>query len=169
MNSSEKSEQEYIKIYAEFADAIFRHCYYRISHTEEAEDMVQVVFMKGWQNIQNGKDVKNIRALLYKIANDAIVDYYRKKKPVSLDNLQESGFDPSGTDFKAEMENIIEGKDMINLLGQLDSKYRESVIMRFIDDLSPKEIAEITGESENNVSVRINRGLKQIREMLNKE
>ena len=39
--------------------------------------------------------------------------------------------------------------------------------MRYIEDLAPKEIAEITQESENNVSVKIHRGIKKLRELLN--
>jgi DNA-directed RNA polymerase specialized sigma24 family protein len=39
--------------------------------------------------------------------------------------------------------------------------------MRYVNDYSPKEIASILGESENAVSVRINRGIKKVQEMLN--
>lgn len=160
------TEQDYLKAYSEFADAIFRHCYFRVSDETLAEDMVQNVFMKAWEYIERGNKVGNLRALLYKIANDLIVDHYRKKKTLSLDNLQEGGFDPASHHNKESLENVIAGKDMLELLSQLDEKYRKPVVMRFIDDLSPKEIAELLGESENSVSVWINRGLKKIRELL---
>jgi RNA polymerase sigma factor (sigma-70 family) len=49
----------------------------------------------------------------------------------------------------------------------LDKKYRDVILMRYVNDYSPKEIAEILGQSENAVSVRINRGLKKVQEMIN--
>ena len=57
---------------------------------------------------------------------------------------------------------------MIEVIGWLDEKYRDVVLMRYVDELSPKEISEVVGESENNVSVRIHRGLKQLKEILRK-
>jgi RNA polymerase sigma-70 factor (ECF subfamily) len=59
--------------------------------------------------------------------------------------------------------NIIDSKQVYRLLAELDETYRPIVIMRFIDELSPKEIALVLGLSENVVSVRLNRGIKKLR------
>ena len=77
------------------------------------------------------------------------------------------GFE-QGFDEIENTETAIDAKLVISTINQLDEKYREAVLMRYIDELSPKEIAEITGDSENNISVRIHRGLQQLRDILNK-
>ena len=51
-------------------------------------------------------------------------------------------------------------------LRQIDDKYSQAVIMRYIDDLSPEEIAQILGENKNVISVRIHRGLKKLKELM---
>ncbi len=165
------NEQDFLTTYEDFSDALFRHCYFRISDRSTAEDMVQNIFIKAWEYLEKGNEVKNLRALLYKIANDMIIDEYRRKKALSLDELRDQGFDLSssegGRDSASVIETGIEAKDMLKLLDGLDHKYREVIVMRYINEFSPQEISQMIGESENNVSVRLNRALKQMRELLN--
>ena len=59
--------------------------------------------------------------------------------------------------------------EVIGLLQQLDAKYRDAFIMRYVGELSVKEIAGILGEAENTVSVHIHRAVKQVRVLLKHE
>lgn len=164
LNSSEKNE-EFLLAYENYSDAIFRHCFFRIFNREEAVDIAQESFIRTWEYIAKGNEVQNIRAFLYRVANNLIIDRSRKKKALSLDELQEYGFDP-GKDESATLNHTVEGREALEMLTELDKKYQDVIVMRFIDDLSPKEIAEILNESENAVSVRIHRGLKKAREVM---
>ena len=101
------------------------------------------------------------------MANNLIIDEYRKKKSISLEMLQEkSGFDKAANDDKRTLIST-EIDTILVHINKLDEKYREVILMRYINDFSPKEIAEILGQSENAVSVRINRGIKKVQAMLN--
>ncbi len=157
-------EQQFLEAYDTYADALFRHCYFRVFEREQAKDLVQEVFMKTWEYMVQGNQVKNIRALLYRIANNMIIDAWRKKKALSLEALQEEGFQPAMP--PSNLHAMIEGKEAAMLLQQLEPSYREVVVMRYIDDLSPKEIAEVLGESADAVSVRIHRGLEKVRQLM---
>ncbi len=159
--------QEFSKAYEDFADAIFRHCYFRVFDREKARDLMQETFIKVWRYL-TVNDIDNLRAFLYKTANNLIIDESRKKKEASLEKLQEEGFEP-GFEDKPRLEHKIEAERIKKLMGRLDEKYRDVVLMRYIDDLKPEEIAEVIGESANNVSVRLNRGIKKIREILENE
>jgi len=159
--------EQFMKAYDELSDAIFRHCWFKIGDKEKAKDIMQDTFTKTWQYINQGSQVSNLKPFLYKVANNLIIDEYRKKKELSLDGLMAEGFEP-GFDEIENTETAIDAKLVISTINQLDEKYREAVLMRYIDELSPKEIAEITGDSENNISVRIHRGLQQLRDILNK-
>ncbi len=123
--------------------------------------------MRAWGYIQQGKTIDNMRAFLYRIANNLIVDEIRKKKEVSLDDLQEKGWDP-GYDATADMQRKVEEGKIFALLKNLPPDYREVIIMRYVDGLSPAEIAVILGESANTVSVRLHRGIKQLHSLLSK-
>lgn len=163
----EEIEKEFLQAYDLYADAIFRHCYFRINDRERAKELMQEVMIKAWLYLKEGKKIDNIRALLYKMASNIVIDEVRKKKSVSLDELKEEGFEPQDKiDQEEEIETKMEVEKVMTCLPKMNSKYREIFVMRYVDQLSPKEIADIVGETENLVSVRLNRAIKQLRQLL---
>lgn len=158
-------EQEFLEAYEEYADPIFRHCYFRVFDRERGKDLMQETFMRAWQYLSKGEEVLNMRAFLYRIANNLIIDESRKKREASLDKLQEEGFDP-GIDESDKINGRIEHSRVVHTMKNLDDSYRDILVMRYMNELSPAEIADVTGESPNTISVRIYRGLKQLRSML---
>ncbi|MFA5997518.1 MAG: RNA polymerase sigma factor [Candidatus Paceibacterota bacterium] len=156
-------EQEFLKAYDQFADAIFRHCVFRISDREKAKDIAQVSFVRLWDYMAQGKEIDNMRAFLYRIANNLIIDEYRKKKEDSLDRMRdEEGFD-IGFDARNDIETKDEHTRALRLLDALPDKYREALVMRHIDGLSVKDIAHLTKETENVISVRIHRAIEKLK------
>ena len=166
MNS--KIEQNFLKSYDEFGDAIFRYCLIQTSDRELARDLTQDTFTRIWEYFQKNKEVENIKAFLYRIATNLIIDYRRKKKPsLSLETMMEEGFDvTSPRDQKEILETSFDSEKVVEALNKLDDKYRETLTLRYIEDLSLKEISQITGERENSISVRIHRGLEKLKKVL---
>lgn len=158
----EHNEKKFLKAYDNFADAIFRHCYFRIYDRERALDLMQDTFIKTWGYLARGNEIENLRAFLYRVANNLIIDNARKKKPISLEGMQEEGFQLTAENLENTQARI-DAKITLALLARIDKKHRDIIVMRYIDELSPKEIAEITGQTENNVSVRLHRALNVLR------
>jgi RNA polymerase sigma-70 factor, ECF subfamily len=169
MSVHDDKEQELLVAYEKYADALFRHCYFRLYDRETAKDVVQDTFMKTWEYMGNDKIIDNMRAFLYRVANNLVIDRVRKRVPTSLDSLQEKGFDPRDESHHARVTDIVSGKEVVRVLDQLDDTHRTVVIMRYIDDLMPREIATVLGETENAVSVRIHRATKKARDLLNQD
>ncbi len=157
----EGATQEFLKFYDAYADALFRHCYFRVYERERAKELVQDTFMKTWEYLAKGNEVKNLKAFLYRVANNLVIDESRRQKPVSLDALQDEGFDLAVHDAD-QVQAKAEAGRISELLGKLDEHHRKVVVLRYIDGFGPKEIAHILGESENVVSVRLHRAIKQI-------
>ena len=150
--------------YQKYADAIYRHCYYKVYDREQARDLAQQTFARVWEYLTQGKQIKNMRAFLYQTARNLVVDYYRSKKPVSLDDLREDGFEPAGNAGEDPVQKL-ESEDIKRLLLKLKEDERELIIMRYIDGLKPQEIAEVMDETANVISVRLHRAGKNFKKI----
>jgi len=158
---------EFIKAYDELGDALFRHSFFRVSNRDVALDMVQDTFVKTWQHVERGEKILNLKAYLYHVMNNLVIDYYRKSKSSSLDTLLDDGFDPS--DSSVDIEEKAEMSLVMNAVGKLPEDDRQLVVMRHVDGLSITEIAEAIDESENVVSVRLHRAIKNLKKLYNHE
>ena len=160
------TEPEFLKAYDAYADAIFRYCYFRLYDRERALDLMQETFLKTWEYGQKRrhKSIENLRAFLYKVARNLVINEAKKRRPVSLDALEEAGVALPATDFK--ISDRLDARRALALAAQLEPKYREPLLLRFVEELGPKEIAELLNITENNVSVRINRGIHQLRKLM---
>jgi len=160
----DKIKQSFLESYELYSDAIFRYAYMKTSDRNKALDIAQDTFTRAWEYASKGEPVLNMRALLYRIAHNLIVDEYRKKSTVSLDAMMEEGFD-YGANNTERMIDQFDARDVIKLVDQIDPKYRDVVMWRYIDEMSVKEIADITGDTENTVSVRIHRGIEKLKNL----
>lgn len=165
MQRDTAQNEAFLQAYEQYADALFRHCYFRVYDRERAKELSQETFMKTWEYIAAGKTVDNIRAFLYRVANNLIIDLSRRKKETSLDDLSAMGFDPPNTKG-VDAITAAEAALSVERLKDIDHQYREVIVMRYVDGLTPKEIATILDETENAVSVRIHRGMKLLRKMI---
>lgn len=162
----------FLQAYDEYSDALFRHASLRINDRERSVDVVHDTFTKVWSYVRQGHEVKNFRPFLYKVLNNLIIDEYRRKKEQSLDSIleqegvSEGSFEELSESSVEALAATIDGRLAFEMLTELPDIYREVIILRFIDELGPKEIAELIEEKENIVSVRLYRGLKLLRQKL---
>jgi RNA polymerase sigma-70 factor, ECF subfamily len=169
VNSVEVQEDRFLKAFEEYSDALFRHATLRIQNRERALDLVHDAYTKVWTYVRGGHEVDAFRPFLYKVLNNLIIDEYRKTREVSLDAiLEKEGVDEGSFDELSEstveaLAATIDGRQAFALLETLPDEYREVIILRFVDQLGPREISELIEETENTISVRIHRGLKLLR------
>ena len=151
--------------YDEYADAIFRHCYFRTFNRDLGKDLMQETFLKVWEYMQKRQPIDNMRALLYRIANNLIIDHVRRHKELSLDALREEGFDPPGVDANS-VTNPLEEQRILSVIRSLPPESGKLITMRFIDGLKPQDIGELLALPANTVSVKIHRALKELKSLL---
>lgn len=159
-------QQELIAAYERYADDIFRFCLVKTHDRALAQDMMQETFIKVWKYFQQGKEIEHLKALLYRIAQNLIIDHSRKRKPdASVEKLMEVGWAPS-EDKTEDQKNRMDAEEAIKALEFVKEEYREVLELKYLQDLSTKEIAAVLNINANLVSVRLNRGLKQLRKYI---
>ena len=158
------------KTYEELSDAIFRYCYFHTSNREKALDITQETFIKTWEYMDSSHEIDNIKAFLYRVAKNLIIDDRRKKKSDSLDKMTEEGFEPRSEESELKIiENIFEAKMALRTVDKLSEKYKEVIILRFVEDMSVKDIAKVLRKNENTISVRIHRGIERLKIILEEQ
>ena len=165
-------EDRFLKAFDEYSDPLFRHAVYRLSDRERAIELVHDTFTKVWTYIRNGHEVDAYKAFLYKVLNNLIIDEYRKRKELSLDSMlaevgiDEGSFDELHGGSLEELTFTLDAQMAADLIPKLPEVYREVIVLRYIDGLGPKEISELVEETENVVSVRLHRGIKILRGLI---
>lgn len=158
------------QIYDAFAQRIFRYIRLKVQNKNEAEDILQEVFVKAYRGLDKLelKDL-NFTAWLYRIASNTINDFFRKKyRTPEILSLDES-FDVSdGRSLQNELANKSDVETVRAAFEYLPSLYKQVLELRFLQELSLDEIAEILNKT--NLSVRLIqfRALKKVQVILKK-
>ena len=167
MNTTyEQMSAELTVAHHDYEKKLSAHAYYKVNDKAMSEDLVQNTFLKTWNYLVKGGEIKMMKAFLYHVLNDLIVDEYRKRKCVSLDVLLESGYEPSAKDSTNFIDEL-DSQSALLKIAQLPVKYRDVMFMRYERMLTLTEISLITGLSKNTIAVQIHRGIEQLKEIYN--
>ena len=148
--------------HSDYDKGLTSHAYFKVHNHETSVDLVQDTFMKTWSYLAKGGKIDTMKAFLYHVLNNLIVDKYRKHKTSSLDVLLEKGFEP-GEIKTGSLYNIIDGKSAIILIAQLPKNYQTVMRMKYVEDLSLEEMSLATGQTKNSVAVKLHRGLEKLK------
>lgn len=152
---------------------IYSYIYYIVRNREIAEDIFQETFVKAIVTIKQGRYTDNgkFRAWINRIAHNLIIDTYRQEKNEQTISNDESEIDllnnPKLSDGTIEDEMVQEQifSDVKKLINYLPDNQKEVLVLRYYQDLSFKEIADITGVSINTALGRMRYAILNIRRM----
>ena len=171
-----RDPEVFVKLYDIYVDQIYRFVYLKVSSKEEAEDLTAEVFLKTWQYIQEmgAGSIDNLQAFLYQTARNAIIDFYRTKGresvSLNLEKQDEEGNSQLKMELVDEKQDVLEKielssdiEEVKKALQKIKEEYQEVVVLRFIEEMSVRETAEILGKSEGAVRVLLHRAIGALR------
>lgn len=164
-------EAAFLDAFDAHADALFRHACMRLSDRERAKDATQDAYVRAWDYLVAGNEVREWRSFLYRVLNNRIIDEYRRTKELSLDALAEEGAveaaaiepPPSRREQEEALDTAHAAAVMRTLIMELPEPHRGALVLRYLDGLSPGEIATALEISENAASVRVHRALARLK------
>ncbi len=138
---------------------------------EDAEDLVQEVFIKAYTNIQSFDSARSFNSWIYRIAHNEFINKIRKRhrEPLTFfdpDTLFPHPIEPKQADDDFKEKELREMLD--NCLDQLDAKYREPLVLYYYEDMGYEQIAEIMHVPVSTVGVRLRRGKQALQAIYQK-
>lgn len=157
------NKRRFAKMYATYADDIFRYIYVRVRDEMLAEDLTADTFSKAWQKLETF-DFRQPRAWLYTIARNLITDHWRTHHTVPL----EAGFDPEDDrePVEAQVERTLSKDKLTAAIGQLPEVMQSVVSLRFLQGFSARQTGDALGIAEGNVRIIQYRALKKLKGIL---
>ena len=167
----EGNNKAFDELLARYQGKLFNYIYFIVRNQEVAEDLFQETFVKAIVTLQQGRYTASGKfgAWLTRIAHNMIIDGFRQERnenTISNDEFEIDLLnDADLCDDNIEMQMVNEQtlSDVRRLMDALPDNQREVVYMRFYQDLSFKEIAEITGVSINTALGRMRYALMSMR------
>jgi RNA polymerase sigma-70 factor (ECF subfamily) len=162
---SDNLEKKFEELYEEHVDNIFRHLSLRLNNRDRALDLTQDVFLKTWDYVLAGKEIRHTKAFLYRVARNLFINEIRSnaiRKTISLDMLTSEGFQLAN-EASDDTYGHDEHAEVLKKIGQIPETYREPLMMRYVEGLSVIEIAHILEITPTNASVKIHRGLAKLK------
>ncbi|MGB7874976.1 MAG: sigma-70 family RNA polymerase sigma factor [Anaerolineales bacterium] len=157
-------------VFDEFAPAIFKYLLRLGIGSQEADQITGDVFARLLEKIKEGKGPrKNLRSYLFQTAYHLVVDQSRERSRVTTLDVadtvrQESKPVQSMTEDKMLLEKLAKTMER-----ELTEEQRNVIVLRFQEEFSLNETAEIVGKNVNAVKALQNRGINKLREALGRE
>lgn len=135
----------------------------RVKQREDAEDVLQEVFIKIHNNLNELKDERKLIPWIYKIVRNTLTDYYRKNNKLYTE-LKEDQFSEANVDDREE--TFLHLSFCLNsFIDRLPQIYREPLVLSDIKGFKQRDIARELDMSYSGLKSRIQRGREKIRAM----
>ena len=157
------------ELYNIYLAPIYRYVSYQVRDKMTAEDIVEDVFVKAWKAIGTCKGKsQTFSAWLYRIAHNHVVNTLRRmNKRVSLESVEmEIGTLIEVTNPEQEVEAKLVRQELSEAMTCLSQNQRQVIILKFIEGLDNREIAQILGKKEGAIRVLQMRALSRLRQEL---
>ncbi len=140
---------------------------------EDAEDILQETFIKVYKNLNEYNANLSFSAWIYRITHNETISHLRRLKArpkiaESEDSSLLMDFVKSDPGFGADIENKFLAKDLAEVIDSLDDKYRDVIILMYLEDKSYKEISDIIKKPVGTVATLISRAKKQLKDKIMK-
>lgn len=172
IEEAQRDPEAFGRIFDTYHDRILRYCIHRTGDVETGRDLAAVTFSKAmtqlWRFRWHGIPLS---AWLYRIATHEVASHFRGKHVASLDELLGQGYeiaDPHDIReelmaAQADIERHAQWLVVRRELEQLPLKYQEVISLRFFEEKSLLEIAEILGKRHGTIKSLLSRGLAKLR------
>jgi len=148
-----------------YKKSLFRYCYHMLGNTFDAEDALQEIFIKVFDNLNSYKATTNFSAWIYRISYNYSVNFLGRKKLFSFLPLLEGIYKDTANREDSFLDTEY-GKELNSALEKLSKIDRTILVLRCVEDKEYDEISEVVDLKPANVRKRYERARKKLKAML---
>src|SRR3989344_4701065 len=168
--SARSRQAFYAALVKEHLDRIFNYCRYLTGSKQEAEDLSQETFLSLWENLQQLDTATSVRPWLYRVARNKCYDHLRRKSAIPFAEAEEAAMNVP--DEAPHLESQLDSQLFLDRVKgcvlQLPLREREILTLKYFEDQTFEQIAELTGDPVNTIKSSFYRGKSKLFEMLNR-
>lgn len=154
-------DESFEKLIDIYFDRLYREAYLKCKHNDDAKEVVQETIYKAYMNIKHLREPKFFKTWISRILINTCNDYLKKVGMVDLAH-EESAFVKD-----IVMEDKIEIKiDLYNAIDELEDKYKDAIMLKYIEDLKIEEISEVLDRPVNTIKTHLRKGLRDMKNLL---
>jgi RNA polymerase sigma-70 factor (ECF subfamily) len=162
--AAQENPAEFKLLYQKWLKPVYRYFYFRVSNVKDAEDLTSQVFLRAYQDLPRYHNRGCFSAWLFSIARARAVDYYRKgNKEIPLDNITDAA---GSLDLLTQAVHSAEIEQVTRLIATLSKEEQELIRLRFMAELSYREIGAVLNRKEDAVRKSLSRLLDRMQSQL---
>ncbi len=161
-----KRRRLFSKFYDKQVSSLYRFVFLKVNSEDVAKDIVAESFTRLWDQVMAPTEVKDLRAYLYGVARNLVVNYYRERNDtLPIDEVEVRSDRPTPED---EAVAISDSETVKLALSRLQGSYQDILIFYYVEGRSVSEISEMKDKSENAVRVMIHRAMKALEDEMSR-
>ena len=154
-------------LYDRYKRPLYTHAYRKVSDVQLAEDILQDLFAKIWQNRERLRDIGNFSGYIYRTLKNQIIDFYIHQQHVNKYNLELV----KGLSYKEDTDHKVRESIFLEQLFAIIHDQiplgKEIFTLRILEDMKSEEVAEKLGLSEKTIRNRLSLILRLLRDRIN--
>lgn len=144
-----------------YFDRLYKEAYLKCKHEEDALEVVQETIYKAYMNIKSLREPRYFKTWISRILINVCNDYLKKVGMVDLQHEESAYVKEIVVDDKIEIKI-----DLYNAMDELEDKYKDAIMLKYIEDLKVEEISKILDRPINTIKTHLRKGLKDMKNLL---
>ncbi len=161
--------EAFASIVNEYSSSLYAHAMMRLGEPRAAEDAVQETFLRAYRAMPRFEGEFHLRAWLHRILTNVCFDEgdRRRREIRAFDRAAGlAELDGAPADEVLDIDRAYAQREVATALASLPVAYREALELRYVEQLSFREVADVTGVSEENARARVHRGRAALRRLI---
>ena len=167
VRAAQQDRQAFGPLYRRYLRRVYSYAFYNLGNHHDAEDVTERTFVAALSGLPHFHERgSSFRSWLFTIAHHTLANHLRSRSRRRTERLERAVDERAAEDVAATVAQRDEAERVWRAVAALPAERRQVIVLRFVDELSSREIGQVLGRSEGAVRVLLHRALKEVADRL---